>query len=240
MFVKLRRGWLGGATAGKHGGCFFNSLSSAALCTASSLARRRPDFSRELHQPELRRHCRRLLDGWLRGTINQPPNTTTTHQRPHQYRTFLAAASNKATIHIDTLIPSHHTRQQDAGLRLLKPQPQPCPSRPRCSSSQGYIHRYYHRRRPLRWRCCHCCRYSCYQRPHSRRQGTHLGLVQASARAFTNTMHRTVRSSTTSRLRSGVLVPVPQQTPNSPPRSWPQTSNFTPSPPAASHALSPS
>jgi hypothetical protein len=65
-------------------------------------------------------------------------------------------------------------------------------------------------------------------------------LAQALARAFTNTMYRTARSSTTSHLRSGVPVPVPQQTLNSPLPSWPPTSNSTPSPPAVSHALSPS
>lgn len=57
---------------------------------------------------------------------------------------------------------------------------------------------------------------------------------------LTDTSHRTARSFTTSLLRSGVPVPVPRPTLSSPPRSWPPTSNSTPSPPAANRVSSPS
>lgn len=66
------------------------------------------------------------------------------------------------------------------------------------------------------------------------------GLQSSAHGQLTDVSHRTARSSITSPLRSGVLVPVPRQTLNSPPRSWPPTSNSTPSPPAANHASSPS
>jgi hypothetical protein len=57
---------------------------------------------------------------------------------------------------------------------------------------------------------------------------------------LTDTSHRTARSFITSPLRSGVPVPVPRPTLSSPLRSWPPTSNSTPSPLAANRASSPS
>ena len=99
-------------------------------------------------------------------TQTSPPNNK------HDLSRLLHVFSQAISRLIKTPNHTPQTRQQDAGLRLLKPQPQPSTSRQRRASSQGHIHRYHHRRCSLRWRCCHCSRHSRHQWSHSSRQGT--------------------------------------------------------------------